>query len=158
MAANKLLIGWAEWCAMPDMHIPAIRAKIDTGAKTSALHAYDIEPFVQKKHLYVKFKVHPLQGDQTVIVECSAKVVDQRTVTSSNGHKQQRYVIQTHIRLGDKAPFPIHLTLTNRDVLRFRMLLGREALCGKTLIDPARKNCLKNFKKKEALALYAFET
>lgn len=134
---NKLLIGWREWCALPALNINEIKAKIDTGARTSALHAFDIEAFRKRGKEHVRFSVHPHQRDDKTVIHCEAKVIDQRYVTSSNGHKEERYVIATQLCLG-KACWDIELTLSNRDPLRFRMLLGREAFKHHALIDPSR--------------------
>lgn len=132
---NRIFIGWNEWCELGDLHLPAIKAKIDTGAKTSALHAFDISPLTRRGIEYVKFSVYPLQNNEDIIVNCIAKVVDHRRVMSSNGHQEQRYVISTNLTLGERT-WPIQLTLSNRDPLRFRMLLGREALKKQTVIVP----------------------
>lgn len=129
-----MMVGWNEWCALPELHIPAIKAKIDTGAKTSALHAFNIHPFAHHGKHFVRFDLHPLQSNDKVVVTCRAAVIDQRYVMSSNGHKEHRYVISTTLRLGSSA-WKIELTLSNRDPLKFRMLLGREALNHRVIID-----------------------
>ncbi len=136
---NKLLIGRFEWCSLPKLKIPAIKAKIDTGAKTSAIHAFNIKTFRQGGKLKVKYDIHPIQGNDKVIVSCKSVVIDERAIMSSNGHKEHRYVISTILGLGGKQ-WPIELTLSNRDPLRFRLLLGREALSHKVIIDPSL-NC-----------------
>ncbi len=121
------IIGFREWVALPDLDLPAIKAKVDTGARTSSLHAYDIEIINKGKKSFVHFKVHPLQHDFSVVIKCRALLVDQREVTDSGGHKETRYVIQTTMILcGLKKQ--IELTLTNRDEMKFRMLIGRAAL------------------------------
>lgn len=135
-ADNKLLVGWREWCALPNLSINRIKAKIDTGARTSALHAFDIEPFTKQGEAYVRFLVHPHQEDNKTVIKCEAKVIDRRHVTSSNGQKEERYVVSTQLCLA-KACWNIELTLSNRDPLRFRMLLGREAFQHRVLIDPS---------------------
>lgn len=132
---HKLLIGRHEWCQLPLLNIPAIKAKIDTGAKTSAIHAFDIEPFFQKHVKYVRFRVLPIQSNHTFFIPCKAPVMDERFIMSSNGHKEHRYVIQTSLKMGDRC-WEMELTLSNRDPLRFRLLLGREALNNRVLIDP----------------------
>lgn len=137
---NRLYIGWQEWCALPDLGIPAVKAKIDTGAKTSALHAFDIHPLEIDKHPHVKFKLHPLQNNTRIVHQCQALIIDERLVKSSNGQIEQRYVIATTIKLGSQQ-WNIEVTLSNRDPLKFRMLLGREALHTKILIDPNHKLC-----------------
>ena len=136
---NKLLIGRFEWCALSELKIPIIKAKIDTGAKTSAIHAFDIEKVKLKGKYYAQYKVHPVQGNDEVIVKCRSLIIDERSIMSSNGHKENRFVILTQLSLGGEH-WPIELTLSNRDPLRFRLLLGREALNHRVLIDPAL-NC-----------------
>ena len=135
MIGDKLLIGRNEWCQLPDLKIPAIKAKIDTGAKTSAIHAFNIKPTLRKGVKYVYFDVNPIQGNDDFLISCKAPVLDERHITSSNGHKEHRYVITTPIKMGDQY-WDIELTLSNRDPLRYRMLLGREALNNRVLIHP----------------------
>jgi len=134
---NKLLIGWEEWCSLPNLGLPAIKAKIDTGAKTSALHAFNIKPFQQEGIQLVAFSVYPLQRNRDVYKTCVAEVIDERVVMNSGGHKELRYVIKTPLILGDRR-WDIEITLSNRDPLAFRMLLGREALNGQVIIDPMK--------------------
>ena len=128
-------MGWREWCALPDIGIPAIKAKVDTGAKTSCLHTFSIEPYCEGGMDYVRFKVHPLQKNESLVILCSAAVKDERIVSDSGGHKELRYIIETIVRIGDKSRL-IDMSLTNRDSMRFRMLLGRRAMGEETLIDP----------------------
>jgi len=122
-----LSLGWEEWVSLPDLSLPAIKAKIDTGARTSALHAVAVEPFGTEQNPQVRFIMHPDPSDPTVEVVCSAKVIDRRNVTSSNGEAEMRYVIQTHIVIAGKK-WPINITLTNRENMGYRMLLGRSTL------------------------------
>jgi len=134
----KTIIGWEEWCALPDLGLPAVKAKIDTGAKTSALHAYDIETFTEDSTDYVRFKIHPLQKNNKLERCCVAPLADYRFVTSSNGEREKRYVIKTRIDFPDTA-IEAELTLTSRHNMAFRMLLGREALRkAKFAVDPAK--------------------
>jgi hypothetical protein len=137
MEQNKIIIGWREWLALPDLGIHAIKAKVDTGARTSALHTFRLEPFEKDGILKVKFQVHPLQRRKDIEVKCVADVVDRRRVTSSAGQSEMRYVIRTSIALGELR-WPIELTLTDRMSMRFRMLLGRAAISGILLVDPAK--------------------
>ncbi|KIN60826.1 Ribosomal protein S6 modification protein [Sulfitobacter noctilucae] len=124
---DKLNFGWEEWIALPDLGLPAIKAKVDTGARTSALHAHDIETFGSSATPKVRFNVHPIAGREDIVITCSAPLVDRREVTSSNGESEQRYVIETTLSVGGQN-WPIEVTLTNRAGLSSRMLLGRQAL------------------------------
>ena len=137
MEKNKIIIGWREWLALPDFGIQAIKDKVDTGARTSALHTFGLEPFENHGSLKVKFTVHPLQRRKDIEVRCVADVVDRRRVTSSAGQSEMRYVIRTSVALREFR-WPIELTLTNRKSMRFRMLLGRAAITGRLLVDPAK--------------------
>ncbi len=154
---NKLLIGRYEWCQLPELSIPAIKAKIDTGAQTSSLHAFNITTSIINKINYVNFEIHPLQGNDTTLIKCKSIIIDQREVMSSNGHKEKRYVISTPIKLGDQT-WNIEVTLSNRDPLRFRMLLGREALNNKVIIDPDIKCNQGSINKNEISNLYDLRT
>jgi len=131
---DKLIIGWNEWCQIPKLGLHAIKAKIDTGALTSAIHAFDIKKYSRQGRDFVSFKVHPLQKNNELHVQCRAPIVDIREVMSSNGHKESRYVIETELYMGDKN-WTIEMTLSNRDPLRYRMLLGRNALAGTSLLS-----------------------
>ncbi len=132
---DKLLIGWREWVELPNLGIPAIKAKVDTGARTSALHAFMLEPFEEGGIQKVRFGMHPLQKRQDIEIFCVADVLDQRVVSDSGGHRELRYVIRTPVRLGGRE-WDIEATLTNRDTMKFRMLLGRTALSPGTMVDP----------------------
>ena len=134
---NMPVVGWREWVALPDFGIDAIKAKIDTGARTSAIHAFNIRPFVERGVPWVSFVLRPAQRHRNPSIECSAPVVDERKIRSSNGEAERRYVIETEAHLGETI-WPIELSLTNRDELGFRMLLGREAARRQFLVDPDR--------------------
>lgn len=130
-------MGWREWVSLPLLDIPRIKAKIDTGARTSALHAFYIDAFTAKHVTKVRFGIHPLQRNVTKTVECEAVVVDYRWVSDSGGHREKRYVVNTLIELGSHT-WPIEITLTNRDSMRFRMLLGRTALNKPWVVYPSQ--------------------
>ncbi len=138
---QKIVIGKEEWCAFPDLGLPAVKARIDSGAKTSALHAFNIQVFTEDGRKYVHFDIHPLQDNRKIIQSCRAVVVDRRSVKSSSGDKERRYVIKTEITMGG-ITWEVELTLTNRDSMGYRMLLGREAMSGRALIDPEASFCL----------------
>ena len=134
--AEPVLIGWREWLVLPELGIPALKAKIDTGARTSALHAFELETFYHNGAKQVRFALHPLRRRTEQVIRCSAAVIDERTVTDSGGHRERRYVIATRARLGG-LEWPLELTLTDRETMLFRMLLGRTALAQRFTIDPA---------------------
>src|SRR5690606_2189891 len=128
---------WREWIALPELEIAAIKVKTDTGARTSALHADAIERFTSRGRSMLAFVVHPLQRDRGLEVRCEAEMIDERLIRSSHGDQQLRPVICTPVEvLGVR--WIIEVTLTNRDVMGFRMLLGREAMRGHILVDPGR--------------------
>lgn len=131
------LIGWKEWLTLPDIGIPGIKAKIDTGARTSALHTFSLESFTSAGQPMVRFGIHPLQKRRDVELFCEVPVIDRRRVKDSGGHVERRCVIQTTVVLGGMS-WPIQVTLTNRDGMLFRMLLGRTALERRFIIDPGR--------------------
>jgi ribosomal protein S6--L-glutamate ligase len=130
------ILGWEEWVSLPELGLPALKAKVDTGARTSALHAHVIEPFEADGGLMVRFCVHPVPRREDIEIVCTARVIDRREVTSSNGERENRYVIETPIRIG-KRQWPIEITLANRGTMAYRMLLGRQAITSDILIDPA---------------------
>lgn len=134
-------IGWREWLTLPDLGIMAVKAKIDTGARTSAIHAFEIETFcLEGKHM-VRFQVHPYQRDSETIVTSEAEILDEREVRNSGGHAELRLTIVTSVVVGEHQ-WPIELTLTNRDVMGFRMLLGRQAVRDRFLVDPGKSYIL----------------
>ena len=144
-------IGWREWITLPGLGITGIKAKIDTGALSSALHAFDIEIFKKQDLDFVRFKVHPYQFNDTDTVTAEAVLFDVRNVRNSGGQAQSRPVIKTNIVLGEQL-WPIELTLTNRDVMGFRMLLGRQAVRRRYLVDSGR-SYLRSSKKKRKQTL-----
>ena len=146
-------MGWREWVALPDLGVEAVKAKVDTGARSSSLHAFDIETFQKKGREMVRFSIHPLQRSAKNSITAEAEVLEYRTVRSSGGHETDRPVIVTPVRFLDQI-WEIELTLATRDAMGFRMLLGREAVRDRFLVDPGRsfyggRPLLKKAKKKK---------
>ncbi len=131
------VIGWREWVGLPDLGVKTIKAKVDTGARSSSLHAYDLEEFERGGGMYVRFKIHPVQRKNDRVVETEAEVLENRSVRSSSGKAALRPVIVTHVALLGQI-WPIELTLANRDAMGFRMLLGREAFRGRFFVDAGK--------------------
>ncbi|MGD8173188.1 ATP-dependent zinc protease [Vibrio sp. TRT 21S02] len=132
---EKLLVGWRETLSLPGLGINEINAKIDTGARTSCLHAFKVESFKKDEALWVRFWIHPMQHNTEFEKVCEAKVIDERTVRDSGGHEESRYVIESELSIGGKS-WPIEITLTNRENMAFRMLLGRTAMHDRIIVDP----------------------
>ncbi len=145
------VIGWREWLGLPDLGIPAIKAKVDTGARTSALHAYYVTPFEKDGQPWVRFGLHPLQKDSLTCIECEEPVKDVRKVTDSGGHSEQRVVIDTTLLINGIS-MTIEVTLTDRENMRFRMLLGRSALKQGFLVDSSKSFLLGGNKNQPAMA------
>ncbi|MEX2647745.1 MAG: RimK/LysX family protein [Alphaproteobacteria bacterium] len=138
---TPLVVGWREWVALEALGLPAIKAKIDTGARTSALHAFYVEPITIDGRTRVRFGIHPLQERTDIEVNCVADAVDHRRVSDSGGHRELRWVIRAPLRIGGES-WPIEITLTNRDDMMFRMLIGRTAMPRRLVVDPARSYVL----------------
>ncbi|MFT4157999.1 MAG: ATP-dependent zinc protease [Microbacterium sp.] len=134
---SNTLIGWREWVSLPDLGVDWLKAKIDTGARTSSLHAFDIHEFDRDGEDWVRFRVNPWQDSHEDAVDVECPVRDRRAVRSSSGHAQQRFVVELLIRLCDREVLA-EVTLSNRDEMGFRMLIGREALRQGYVVDPAR--------------------
>lgn len=135
--SNREILGWREWVSFPELGISQIKAKIDTGARTSCLHAFYVAPFERNGEQWVRFDIHPVQGDTNEVVHGEAPVLEQRLVRDSGGHEELRYVIETTVSIGG-ASFKAEVTLTDRDTMKFRVLLGRTAIRGKFLVDSSR--------------------
>jgi hypothetical protein len=140
---TSITVGWREWVLLPDLGLPEIKAKIDTGARTSCLHAFSVEPFTKDGKEWVRFGIHPHQGDNKTEVYSEAEVTDKRMVSDSGGHQEERYVITTDLVLANQR-WPIEITLTNRDTMLFRMLLGRTAMANKIIVNPGKSFLLGN--------------
>lgn len=134
---RSLVIGWREWVRLPELGIRRVKAKIDTGARSSSLHAFDVRTFERDGQTFVSFKVHPLQRNSKKTVTCEAEVLEFRQIRSSTGHAQKRPVIRTRVDVLGEV-WEIDLTLANRDEMGFRMLIGREAVRGRFLVDAGK--------------------
>jgi hypothetical protein len=149
MTTGVATIGWREWVSLPDLGIARVKAKVDTGARSSSIHAFDIEVVRRKGRSRVRFKVHPSLKNAGETVRCDTPLHDMRWVKSSNGARELRPVIRTHVALGN-ARWLIDLTLTSRELMGFRMLLGREAVRRRFVIDPGRSHLMKKPAKRTA--------
>lgn len=138
--SERLLIGWREWLALPQLNIPALKAKIDTGARSSALHVANLQTFTERGARHAQFLMHPIRRKPQIEIRCQSEVIDERWVSDSGGHREKRLVIWTPVQLGEQT-WSIELTLTNRENMLFRMLLGRTAMEGQLVVDPAQSYC-----------------
>ena len=134
------VIGWREWVKLPDLGVKLIKVKVDTGARSSSLHAFDVEDFSRDNEDWVRFKIHPVQRENEKVVQAEAKVLEYRSVRSSSGKASTRPVIITNLELLGNV-YAVELTLANRDEMGFRMLLGREAFRRRFLVDAGNSYC-----------------
>ncbi len=148
------VIGSEEWCVFSSLGIPAIKARVDSGAKTSSIQANKIKLFYKGQEEWVKFVVNPLQENRSISVQCQAKVIDKRTVKSSSGISEERLVIRTAVSIGEDT-FDIELTLANRDAMEYRMLLGREALNDRYMVNPSQSSLVGDFSTADIEKRYA---
>ncbi|WP_201746190.1 ATP-dependent zinc protease family protein [Veronia nyctiphanis] len=144
---ERIPLGWREWVELPDLNIPSIKAKVDTGARTSCLHATNISTFTRDGALWVKFDSNPDQKNQGDAITCEAIVKAVRNVRDSGGHQTERYVIETRLKAGSIS-FPIEMTLISRANMKFKMLLGRTAMSGRCVVDPEASYLLDVYKDK----------
>ena len=151
--STENILGSEEWCSFGELQIPAIKARIDSGAKTSSIQATNIKRVIRQGVPYVDFEVNPIQDNRSVSVFCSAKIVDTRIIKSSSGTTQKRYVIKTPLTIMGQT-FEIELTLANRDSMDYRMLLGREAMNGRFLVDPSKHFLAGDFEEQSFHDLY----
>ena len=150
---KKAIIGCEEWLSIKDLNIPIIKARIDSGAKTSSIQAKNIKKIIRNGETWVIFDVCPIQDNSSLNVSCESKVIDIRIIRSSTGESQKRYVIKTNICIG-QIIFEVELTLAERDGMEYRMLLGREALSDRFLVDSSKRFNYKNYNDDEVLSLY----
>lgn len=151
---NRTLVGWREWFSLPELGLPAVRAKIDTGAKTSSLHAFNIKIIKKGEDRFAQFDIHPMPKHKNITVTCRAPLVDRRFVTDSGGHREKRYVIKTPIMVNDKL-YNIEITLADRETMVFRMLIGRQAMqTANIAVIPSKSHLLGKYDEDEVLELY----
>lgn len=151
---NLKVIGSDEWCVFKELGIPAIKARVDSGAKTSSIHASNIEVFSKDGVDWVRFEVDPIQDDSSILIKCEAKLLRSKMIKSSMGASEERLMIRTALTLGEDT-FTIKLTLASRDTMNYRMLLGREALNKRYLINPVANCLLGRFTQEDVLGKYA---
>ena len=133
--SEKTTIGWREWLSLPDLNVPGIKAKVDTGARSSSLHTHDYQVIDRNGVDFVRFQLHPLTSTDVVLLTCEAPILEYREVKDSGGHAERRPFVRSRVRLGT-IEWEIDLSLTNREGMKFRMLLGREALADRFVVDP----------------------
>ena len=153
MLPNKSILGWREWVGLPKLGIPLLKAKIDTGARSCALHTFALETFDRGGTQWLRFDLHPIQMRQDIVVRAEAPIIDQRLVTDSGGHQEYRYFIQTDLTIAGKN-FSTEISLTTRDTMRFRMLIGRNVLNGRFTVDPEQSYVTGEHSKSRVVKLY----
>ena len=152
---KQTIIGSAEWCSFETLKIPAIKARIDSGAKTSSIQATHIRRFKRGGESWVSFEVNPLQDNLSFSIQCESKIIDTRMVRSSSGISEKRFVIQVPVSIGENT-FEIELTLANRDGMDFRMLLGREAMQDRFLVNPSTRYKFGDYNEDELKSMYSY--
>ena len=155
-STSKKIIGSEEWCSFPELGIPAIKARVDSGAKTSSIHAFNIQPFRRQGTSWVSFEIHPIQNNRRTVIRCERPVIDKRVIKSSSGLSETRFVVNASLKLGDNI-WEIELTLANRDSMGFRMLLGREAMQDRLIVDPSESCMLGDIANDTIKSLYGRE-
>lgn len=150
---DKIVIGWREWCSFPELNLGAIKAKIDTGAATSSLHAYNINPICIDGKYFIDFHIHPVQNRRDIVRVCRAPMVDRRVISDSGGHRELRFVVSSVLVIGSVTK-TIEITLTNRSTMAYRMLVGRSALKDCFVVDSGRSFLLGKISKSLALKHY----
>lgn len=153
MQEQSIIIGSEEWCELPDLGVPAIKVRVDSGAKTSAIHAFNMKTFRKDYETWLSYELYPLQDNRSTVVKCESRVIDKRRVKSTSGSSESRYVIRTPIRIAGRE-WDIELTLTNREGMGMRMLLGREAMSSGILVDPAASFLLGDKTREQLKELY----
>ena len=148
------IIGSEEWCVFEGLGVPAIKARVDSGAKTSSIQATNLKVYTKGIQEWVRFEINPLQDNRSIAIACEARLVDRRMVKSSSGISEVRLVVKTPLTIGDDT-FDVELTLANRDTMEFRMLLGREALNERYIVNPALNYVAKEFSDDEIDVKYA---
>ena len=151
-----MVVGSEEWCSFPELGIPAIKARVDSGAKTSSIHAFNITPFDKNNQQWLSFEIHPLQYSKRLVRKCEAQIIDVRQVKNSSGIVERRYVVKTQITLGEES-WDVELTLANRDAMGYKMLLGREAMQDRILVNPSKECLLGEYSREELRGFYKVE-
>jgi len=135
--SEKLIVGSLETCALPDLGITDLQVRVDTGAKTSSLHVDNVKKFTKEGKTWVKFDIHPDVYNVETVTHCESALHDIRSIKSSNGNSEKRFVIKTPLKMGDRS-WSIEVTLTNRADMTYLMLLGREGMKDHILVDPSK--------------------